>query len=225
MTPPTTVSTAFVLQRDSFKTPPGPPPKTPPDLPRWLASSVTERFGCLEDFDRPSPSSTPSTAPLFNPLPGPQTRAYESTADIIGYGGAAGGGKSALVVGTAATRHRKSIIFRRHKEDVKDLWSKMRMLYGTEGRPNESSKEWRDLPGDRYVRLVGLQHVWDWQNYQGQEHDLWAFDEAAQFPEIAIRTLMAWCRSPDPLQKCQVLLTFNPPTTPEGEWIVAFFGP
>jgi hypothetical protein len=162
---------------------------------------------------------------LFAPLPGPQTQAYESEADIIGYGGAAGGGKTLLAVGKAATRHRKSIIFRRHKEDVKDLWSKMRMLYGTLGRPNESSKEWRDLPGDRYVRLVGLQHLWDWQNYQGQEHDFWDFDEATQFPEIAIRTLMAWCRSPDPSQHCQVMLGFNPPTTPEGEWIIAFFAP
>ena len=28
----------------------------------------------------------------WRPLPGPQTDAYQSTADIIGYGGAAGGG-------------------------------------------------------------------------------------------------------------------------------------
>lgn len=163
--------------------------------------------------------------PLFSPLPGPQTNAYESDADIIGYGGSAGGGKTLLAVGKAATRHKKSIIFRRHKEDTKDLWSKMRTLYGTVGRANESSKEWKDLPGDRYVRLVGLQHLWDWQNYQGQEHDFWDFDEATQFPEIAIRTLMAWCRSPDPNQRCQVMLGFNPPTTPEGEWIIDFFGP
>ena len=33
---------------------------------------------------------------LWSPLPGPQTMAYESEADIIGYGGAAGGGKTDL---------------------------------------------------------------------------------------------------------------------------------
>lgn len=29
---------------------------------------------------------------IWRPLPGPQTAAYESKADIVGYGGAAGGG-------------------------------------------------------------------------------------------------------------------------------------
>lgn len=163
--------------------------------------------------------------PLFTPLPGPQQRAYESEAFVIGYGGAAGGGKTYLAVGKAATRHRKSIIFRRHKEDVGDIWSKMRRMLGAHGRPNESSKSWQDLPGDRSIRLVGLQHEWDWQKHQGAEHDFWDFDEATQFSELAIRTLMAWCRSPDPAQQCQVMLGFNPPTTAEGEWVIDFFAP
>jgi hypothetical protein len=36
---------------------------------------------------------------------------------------------------------------------------------------------------------------------------------------------MGWVRTVDPDQKCQVLLTFNPPTTAEGQWIREFFGP
>ena len=35
--------------------------------------------------------------PLWRPQPGPQTLAYESPADILFYGGAAGGGKTDLV--------------------------------------------------------------------------------------------------------------------------------
>ncbi len=50
------------------------------------------------------------SAPLWRPLPGPQTLAYESLADITGYGGAGGGGKSFLGLGLAITRHVKSII-------------------------------------------------------------------------------------------------------------------
>ena len=34
---------------------------------------------------------------LWRPLPGPQTMAYESQADIIGYGGAAGGEELSFV--------------------------------------------------------------------------------------------------------------------------------
>jgi len=166
-----------------------------------MTTALASRVSRLEKATATSTTGTPSV-PLFTPLPGPQTRAYESEAFIIGYGGAAGGGKSLLEIGKAITQHKKSIVFRRHKEDVKDLWSKMRTLCGTHGRPNESSKEWRDLPGGRYVRMVGLQHLTDWLKYQGQEHDLWCFDEATQFPELPIRTLMAWCRSPDPAQRC-----------------------
>jgi len=189
-----------------------------------MTTALLSRVTKLEKATATSTTDTPS-APLFTPLPGPQTRAYESEAFITGYGGAAGGGKSLLEIGLAVTQHRKSIIFRRHKEDVKDLWSKLRMLCGTIGRPNESSKEWQDLPGNRYVRLVGLQHEWDWMKYQGNENDLWCFDEATQFSELSIRTLMAWCRSPDPDQRSRVVLGFNPPTTQEGEWIIEFFAP
>ena len=35
----------------------------------------------------------------FVPLPGPQTEAYLSKADVLLYGGAAGGGKSFLLMG------------------------------------------------------------------------------------------------------------------------------
>ena len=35
----------------------------------------------------------------WRPLPGPQTLAFDSQADIVGYGGAAGGGKTDLACG------------------------------------------------------------------------------------------------------------------------------
>lgn len=46
-----------------------------------------------------------SDAPLWVPQPGPQTMAYYSQADIIFYGGAAGGGKTALLMGLSLTAH------------------------------------------------------------------------------------------------------------------------
>jgi hypothetical protein len=53
-----------------------------------------------------------STA-VWVPLPGPQSQAFDSEADIVYYGGAAGGGKSDLLIGLALTQHLRSIIFRR----------------------------------------------------------------------------------------------------------------
>ena len=45
-----------------------------------------------------------------------------------------------------------------------------------QGRPNENLLVYRDLPGDRYVRLAGVKNPNDWKKFQGQAHDLYAFD-------------------------------------------------
>ena len=46
------------------------------------------------------------------PLPGPQTQALQTEADVLFYGGAAGGGKSDLLIGAALNEHTRSILFR-----------------------------------------------------------------------------------------------------------------
>ena len=46
-------------------------------------------------------------------VPHPQRLAFESLADITGYGGAAGGGKTDLACGLALTEHRKIMMLRR----------------------------------------------------------------------------------------------------------------
>lgn len=58
---------------------------------------------------------------IWRPLPGPQAMAYESLADIVGYGGAAGGGKTDLACGKALTRHRKAMMLRRIGTDRKSV--------------------------------------------------------------------------------------------------------
>jgi hypothetical protein len=59
------------------------------------------------------PGLNTAATPLWNPLPGPQTIAYQTLADVTGYGGAAGGGKTDLALGLAITAHQKSLILRR----------------------------------------------------------------------------------------------------------------
>lgn len=52
----------FELARDFFKTPPGPPPKTPPALPLSWQPLATGLSGCLEDYDQQSQDSQSSQA-------------------------------------------------------------------------------------------------------------------------------------------------------------------
>ena len=37
--------------------------------------------------------------------------------------------------------------------------------------------------------------------------------------------IMGWTRTNDPTLHAQVLMTFNPPTTSEGRWVIKFFAP
>jgi hypothetical protein len=189
-----------------------------------VTAALASRVSRLEKATA-DPATAAPAAPLFTPNPGPQKRAYESEADITGYGGSAGGGKSMLAIGLAVTQHRRSIIFRREQDQVRDLWEKLSAVCGIHGRSNENLLIWRDLPGGRYVRLAGVKNPNDWKKFQGQGHDLFAFDEGTEFLEQQIRTLIAWNRTTITGQRCRVVISFNPPTSVEGEWVIEFFAP
>ena len=155
----------------------------------------------------------------------PQQIAFASDADVIGYGGQAGGGKTDLLLGEALTHHKKSVIFRREATQLRDIIDRSRDLIGTRGNLNESLHIWRGLPGGRSLEFGGVKDDDDVEKWRGRAHDLKAFDEAPEFTESQIRFLIGWNRSTDPKQKCQTILAFNPPRTAEGRWILDFFAP
>jgi hypothetical protein len=166
----------------------------------------------------------------WQPQPGPQAEAYACTADVIGYGGAAGGGKTALLVGKAGTQHRRSMIFRRVFPSLRGMIEYSREVYNARNDPhakdsyNEALHIWR-LADGRLIEFGSAQYEQDLKKYQGQPHDFLAFDEATEFPESFIRFLHAWNRSTDPSVRVQMMLTFNPPLDEGGAWVERFFGP
>lgn len=108
------------------------------------------------------------------PFPGPQTRALNSKADILFFGGAAGGGKTYLLLGLAATQHHRSLIFRREFKQLEDIREKAERLYHNIGSFNGQRELWR-LETDgikRRVRFGAMQLPGDEQAYQGQQMDL-----------------------------------------------------
>jgi hypothetical protein len=144
---------------------------------------------------------------------------------VVGYGGAAGGGKTDLALGLALTRHRRSIIFRRIHPSHKGMIERIgELVTSALGRWNQNSKTCK-LKDGRSIELASCQYVTDLAKFRGQPHDLIVFDEATEFLEFMFRFLCGWLRTTVEGQRCRVVLTFNPPTDAGGLWILDYFAP
>lgn len=196
----------------------------------WTGSTHNLKQLIAIERERRRRASQPRHQTLWQPQLGPQALAYASDADQIGYGGAAGGGKSDLQLGMAGTQHRRSIIFRRVFPSLRGMIERSRELFNSESRShlkdsfNEQLHVWR-LSDGRLMEFGSAQYKQDLKKYQGQPHDYVGIDEATEFPEYFVRFLMGWNRTSDPKQRCRLVLTFNPPMDDEGAWIVPFFAP
>lgn len=165
---------------------------------------------------------------VWSPHPNnaPQQNAYACDADILGYGGAAGGGKTDLGLGKALNKHQKIAIFRREGPQLLGIRNRLGSILGTDDGYNGKDNVWRDAgPRKVYIEFGSAPHAGDETKHQGRDKDLLIIEEAANFLASQVRFLMGWVRTTDPKQHCQTLLTFNPPTTSEGQWIVEFFAP
>jgi len=155
----------------------------------------------------------------------PQEAAYHCTADIIGYGGAAGGGKTDLALGKSYTQFYRSIIFRREYPRLRAVIERGDQIQDGRCRYVGGDKKRWKTPDGRTIELGAVEHEHDKFGYKGRPHDFIVFDEADEFTESIVRFITGWLRTDRTDVHPQVLLTFNPPTTPEGEWIVKFFAP
>ena len=143
-------------------------------------------------------------------LPGPQTQALVSEADEVLYGGAAGGGKSDLLLGLARTRHRSSVIFRRTYPQLEDsVIPRSLEIYGDPGRLNRARKQWEFHDG-RLVRFRHLERDDDVFGHQSAQYDLVAFDELTQFTEAQYVYLTSRARSVRPGQRVRIVGASNP---------------
>lgn len=159
------------------------------------------------------------------PNPGPQTRAYQSLADILLYGGAGGGGKSDLGLGLAVTQHQRSLIMRRKYVDLAYLTDRTIEIVGTRKGFNGSAPPSFDLGKGQKIEYGAALKVGDELDWMGRPHDLLYVDEAAHFAESQIRALMGWVRSVVKGQRVRVILGSNPPLSDEGNWMFPMFSP
>lgn len=159
----------------------------------------------------------------WQPLPGPQQMAFDSKADVIGYGGAAGGGKTDLICGKSFAK-RRVLVLRREKAQTEGIIQRLTEIIGDTTGYNSQKSIWRTSVGlNPLIEFGGLDNPGDERRWQGRAHGLKALDEVTEMREAQVRFIIGWARSVD--EVVQVLMTFNPPTTAEGRWIVKFFAP
>lgn len=161
------------------------------------------------------------------PNPGPQTQAFLSEADELFYGGAAGGGKTDLLLGVALLQAHRSRIFRRQFKDIEGtggLAPRLAEIRGTWGGYHKPLHLWR-LGRGREIEFAAFSNAKEAEDYQGRPADYYGIDEITQFEEHLVRFLMTWNRSTKEGQRTRMVATGNPPVTPEGRWVIKYWGP
>lgn len=162
---------------------------------------------------------------VWYPQSKPQWAAFLSRADELFYGGAAGGGKSDLLLGLAGEVHQSAIIYRRVFPNLRFLIERSRQIYNAAVQPhvkdsyNESLHIWRLAKGNM-IEFGAMQYEKDKSNFQGRPKDFIGFDEAPEFTESQVQFVTAWNRTTDSNQRVRVILTGNPPLDEAGGWIV-----
>lgn len=157
------------------------------------------------------------------PNPGPQTDAYLSDADILLYGGQAGGGKSQLELGWCVNEVSNAIIFRRELSQTDGLEKDGKLIIGDRASFNGTDLEWT-WPSGKTLKLGGMKDADSWIGHAGRERGTICFDEAGEFLEIQIASMFAWLRAPSG-ERTRLILASNPPRTAEGLWMLEWFAP
>ncbi|MGL5066066.1 MAG: hypothetical protein ACRC62_39350 [Microcoleus sp.] len=121
----------------------------------------------------------------------------------------------------AFTAHQNSIIFRREYPQLKGMIRRSRAIVKGPGY-NTMEKTWT-LPG-RILEFGAIQYEKDVEKYQGRDHSLKAYDEICHFTKFQFEFTSGWNRSATG-ERCRIVCTGNPPTTPEGQWVREYWGP
>ena len=166
----------------------------------------------------------------IQPQPGPQTQFAETTADIVVYGGQAGGGKTlALLMDAIWKGHTNvggfgAVIFRRTYPDITNeggMWDESEELYDEIGGVSRENKlDWTFPSGSR-IRFAHMQHVKDRLRWKGSQIPLIAFDQLEEFEAAQFWYLTSRNRS-----KCGVRPYIRATCNPDPDsWVKSLLAP
>lgn len=202
------------------------------DLP-----SIDELEALIRSGKLPAAEVVKDISPEFTvwaPQEGPQTRAYFSEADELLYGGAAGGGKTDLLLGLAFTAHQRSLIFRNQSTDLSSLFERALEIIPSPAKKDMSVKS-LTTPDGRKLETGHLELPGSERSHMGRPKDFIGFDEAALLDELRVNFVGQWLRSTDPKQRKRIVYATNPPIpeikdgvmtdTAVGAWLNSWFAP
>lgn len=169
-------------------------------------------------------STTPAQIALQD---GPQKKAGQSTATVIFYGGAKGGGKSRWLVHESAKHHAVpgygAVLFRRTFGELKgigSIWEECKLIYPKLGAELTDSSLTARFPIGSSVQLSHLQHDTDTEKWKGKSLPAIGFDELTHFTEQQFWDLFSCLRTTCGTRP-RLRATMNP--DPDS-WVLKFVG-
>lgn len=170
------------------------------------------------------------TATEIRPQPGPQSAFLESVADIVVYGGAAGGGKTFGLlldpIRFLGVRGYGAVIFRRRYPDITaegGLWDESWNLYPhAGGKAVESPSPQWTFPSGATVSFRHIQHAKDRLSYKGAQIAAILFDQLEEFEASQFWYLTSRNRSTCGVRP-YIRATVNPPEQ-EDHWLYELIG-
>lgn len=163
---------------------------------------------------------------------GPQEAFLASPADLVIYGGAAGGGKSFALL-LEPLRHVRNpqfnaVIFRRTSVQVRNpggLWDESMKLYPLCGAtPREYVLEWQ-FPSGATVKFAHMEHEKNRLDWQGAQIPLIAFDELTHFTRDQFFYMLSRNRSTSGVRPyMRATCNPTPDDDPVGGWVHELMG-
>ena len=128
---------------------------------------------------------------------------------------------SDLLLGLAATAHKKSLIMRAQFNDLDALTERSIQINGTKAGYNGSPPPSLRTVDGRFIQFTGAAL----EKWQGNRFDFKGFDEGAQLQRSTVKFHLGWVGSVDIEQRTRAVIATNPPVNSQGDWLIGMFRP